>query len=145
MPDYVNQTDPTDQNADATGCGMAFLSWLMSQGYGLDAIAQGMVALGDAGTLAQLYANLTSNPARNGWPAFQAAIQNLPNGVNSDDPFGGTAQPAQLAHLAPWSVSLAGKVFGAILSDLAAGKPAQQIVASVRAALATAPTAKAAD
>src|SRR4030081_980734 len=93
MPDYVNQTDPTDQNADATGCGMAFLSWLMSQGYGLDAIAQGLVALGDAGTLAQLYANLTSNPASNAWPAFQAAIQNLPNGVNSDDPFGGMAQP----------------------------------------------------
>ena len=23
-PDYVNQTDPTDQNADSTGCGMAF-------------------------------------------------------------------------------------------------------------------------
>src|SRR5438270_2803964 len=30
-PDYVTTTDPTDQNADSTGCGMAFLSWLMSQ------------------------------------------------------------------------------------------------------------------
>ncbi|MDQ2926261.1 MAG: hypothetical protein M3R43_12015, partial [Acidobacteriota bacterium] len=30
MTDYVNKTDPTDQNADSTGCGMAFLSWLMS-------------------------------------------------------------------------------------------------------------------
>ena len=30
MPDYVIQTDPTDQNADSTGCGMAFLSWLSS-------------------------------------------------------------------------------------------------------------------
>ena len=28
MPDYVNQTDPTDQDADSTGCGMAFISWL---------------------------------------------------------------------------------------------------------------------
>ncbi len=35
-PDFVNQTDNTDQNADSTGCGMAFLSWLMSQGYTLE-------------------------------------------------------------------------------------------------------------
>ncbi len=60
-PDFVNKTDPTDQNADSTGCGMAFLSWLMSQGHTLDKIAPAMVALGDAGTLAQLYANLTSD------------------------------------------------------------------------------------
>src|ERR1700719_968550 len=56
MPNYVDQTDPTDQNADSTGCGMAFLSWLMSQGYSLSAIAQEMVSLKDVGTLAQLYA-----------------------------------------------------------------------------------------
>src|ERR1700686_591260 len=60
MPNYVDQTDPTDQNPDSTGCGMAFLSWVMSQGYDLDRIAQTMVSLRDAGTLAQLYANLTS-------------------------------------------------------------------------------------
>src|ERR1700693_5600703 len=65
MADYVNQTDPTDQNADSTGCGMAFLSWLMSQGFSLDKIAQAMVPLGAAGTLAQLYAALTSQPASN--------------------------------------------------------------------------------
>ena len=46
MPDYVNQTDPTDQNADSTGCGMAFLSWLMSQGHSLDTIAPTMVCAG---------------------------------------------------------------------------------------------------
>jgi hypothetical protein len=89
MPDFVNRTDPTDQNPTSTGCGMAFLSWLMSQGYGLDKIAQAMVSRGDSGTLAQLYAALTSHPAANAWPAFQAAIRNLPNGVTSDDPFGG--------------------------------------------------------
>src|SRR5215831_1582117 len=59
MPDYVNQTDPTDQNADSTGCGMAFISWLLSQSIPLESIAQGMVSLSDAGTLAQLYASLT--------------------------------------------------------------------------------------
>src|SRR6202166_461095 len=54
QPDYVDRTDPTDGNADSTGCGMAFLSWLMGQGHGLDQIAPTMVSLGDSGTLAQL-------------------------------------------------------------------------------------------
>ncbi len=88
MADYVDQTDPTDQNADSTGCGMAFLSWLMSKGYALGTIAPVMVSLGNAGTLAQLYAQLTSDAASNAWPAFQSAVQSLPGGVTSDDPFG---------------------------------------------------------
>jgi len=89
MPDYVDQTDPTDQNADSTGCGMAFLSWLMSQGFSLSTIARAMVTLGDSGTLAQLYAILTSDAASNAWANFQTAIQGLSNGVTSDDPFFG--------------------------------------------------------
>src|SRR5579864_7850200 len=84
MPDYVDKTDPTDQNADSTGCGMAFLSWLMSNGNSLNKIAPEMVALGDAGTLAQLYANLTSDSASNAWTNFQTAIQALRNGVVND-------------------------------------------------------------
>ena len=143
-PNYVDQTAPTDQDIDSTGCGMAFLSWLMSMGHGRDTIAQGMVALGDSGTLAQLYSNLTGNPASTPWPAFQSAIQNLPNGVSSNDPFGGAAQPAQLTHLAPWTVALAGRVFAEILSDIAAGKTANQITASVRAILSSAPNTNAA-
>ena len=102
-PDFVDQTDSTDQNADSTGCGMAFLSWLMSQGYSLDKIAPAMVSLGDAGTLAQLYANLTSDTAENAWPNFQNAIQALPNGVTNDDPFG-AVQPAQLSWCIPPAV-----------------------------------------
>jgi len=144
MPDFVNQTDPTDQNADSIGCGMAFLSWLMSQGIGLDKIAQAMVTLADTGTLAQLYANLTSNPAARAWPAFIAAVQALPGGVTNDDPFDGASQPNQLTHLAPWTVALAGKVFETVLADVATGKPAHHIVASVRRVLISAPTAKAA-
>jgi hypothetical protein len=89
MRDYVNKTDKTDQNPDSTGCGMAFISWLMSKGYPLKQIAPAMVALGNGGTLAQLYANLTSDSASNAWPAFRSAVQALPNGVTSDDPFGG--------------------------------------------------------
>jgi len=140
MPDYVDQTDPTDQNADSTGCGMAFISWLLSQGITLNQIAQGLVALTANGTFAQLYANLTGQPAGNAWPAFQAAAQNAT--ITSDDPFGGATQPSQLAHIAPWTVDLAGKVFAAILADVAAGKPAHHVVASVRAALVSSPAAR---
>jgi hypothetical protein len=137
-PDFVNNTDQTDQNPDSTGCGMAFLSWLMSQGIGLDRIAQEMVSLGDSGTLAQLYANLTGDDASKAWPNFINAVNGL-SGINNDDPFGGHAQPAQLAHLAPWAVAAAGKIFSVILADVAAGKTANQIVASVRAAMTSVP------
>ena len=67
MPDYVDKTDPTDQDADSIGCGMAFLSWLMSEGYALGRIAPAMVALGAKGTLAQMYAELTSQPVSGAW------------------------------------------------------------------------------
>jgi hypothetical protein len=89
MPNYVDQTDSTDQSADSTGCGMAFISWLLGQRYTLAQIAQAMVALDDAGTLAALYARLTSNPAAAAWDAFLSAVKALPGGVTSDDPFGG--------------------------------------------------------
>lgn len=98
MPDWVDKTEDTDQDAVSVGCGMAFLSWLMSKGYSIDKIAPAMVALGDAGTLAQLYAKLTSDSASNAWTNFQAAIRALPNGVHSDDPFGALA--ANVASLA---------------------------------------------
>jgi hypothetical protein len=101
MPDFVDKTDPTDQNADSTGCGMAFLSWVMSLGYNLNAIAPAMVALGDSGTLAQLYANLTSDSSSNAWPKFQSAIQALPNGVTSDDPFNALTATAGVAAAIP--------------------------------------------
>ncbi|MGI8841444.1 MAG: hypothetical protein ACR2F8_11790 [Caulobacteraceae bacterium] len=88
MANFVDKVDPTDQNPDSTGCGMAFISWLRSQGQGLDKIAQAMVAAGEHGTLAQLYAHLTSEAASTAWPKFQAAVKALPGGVTSDDPFG---------------------------------------------------------
>jgi hypothetical protein len=88
--------------------------------------------------LAQLYANLTSDSASNAWPNFQAAASALPQ-ITTDDPFGGTAQPAQLAHLPPWTVEAAGKVFASILADVVAGKEERQIVAGVRAAMVMTP------
>jgi len=142
-PDFVNQTDNTDQSADSTGCGMAFISWMISQGYGLEKIAPTMVNLGDAGTLAQLYANLTSDAATNAWTNFQNALQNLPNGVTSDDPFGGLAQPAQMAHLSPRTAELVGRIFASMVSDLAAGRQPEQMMANVRAAMLPVSHAKA--
>src|SRR6202142_2466593 len=50
MPDFVNKTDNTDQNATSTGCGMAFLSWLQSLGFPLNKIAPAMVKLGTSAT-----------------------------------------------------------------------------------------------
>lgn len=98
MPDFVNQTDPTDRSYDSTGCGMAFISWLLSKGYALSAIAQGMVALGTSGTLAQLYGALTNDDPGNAWPSFQADVAGLGSGVTTDDPFG--AMPTSRAVLA---------------------------------------------
>jgi hypothetical protein len=87
MPNWVDRTEPTDQEADSIGCGMAFLSWLLSQGHTLAEVAQAMVALGESGTLAQLYHQLTGDPATDAWSKFTAVIGALPGGVTSDDPF----------------------------------------------------------
>ncbi len=89
MPNWVDQTEPTDQNPDSTGCGMAFLSWMLSQHHSLSQIAPAMVGLGDSGSLADLYAKLTGDASANAWPSFSAAVQALPAGVTSDDPFNG--------------------------------------------------------
>ncbi len=136
MANWVDKTEDTDQDGDSIGCGMAFLSWLISQGYGLEKIAPVMVNLGDSGTLAELYENLTGNAATTAWPNFEAAIQNLPNGVTSDDPFGGLANPTQMTHLAPRSAELVGRVMASMMADLAAGRQPEQIAANIRAAMA---------
>jgi hypothetical protein len=87
MSNWVDQTAPTDQDPDSTGCGMAFLSWLLSKGHKLSQIAQAMVGLGDSGTFAELYAQLTSDTTSNAWPTFTAAVKGLVGGVTTDDPF----------------------------------------------------------
>jgi hypothetical protein len=87
-PDFVNSVDATDQNPVSTGCGMAFISWLLSKGYTLARIAQQMVADGDAGTFAALYGALTGDNPANAWPDFLTDVNALPGGVTSDNPFG---------------------------------------------------------
>jgi hypothetical protein len=87
---FVDTTDQTDQNYDSIGCGMAFLSWVMSQGFTLSQAAVAMVKLGDSGTLAGLYAALTGKTTA--WGDFNAALSGRT--ITSDDPFG--ALPAQI-------------------------------------------------
>jgi hypothetical protein len=135
MPDFVNQTEDTDQGADSTGCGMAFISWLLSLGHNLSHIAPAMVNLGNGGTFAQLYANLTSDNAANAWPNFQNAINSLPNGVTNDDPFNGLSQASQTPPVSPQTAALVGRVVFSLVADLAAGREADQIAANLRAAL----------
>lgn len=89
--DFVTHTDPTDRNAVSTGCGMAFISWLLSQNIALAIIAQGLVPLGGNGTFAQLYGNLTGKDPATAWQTFIDAVRGLRGGVSSDDPFGGVA------------------------------------------------------
>ena len=134
MPDFVTNTDPTDQNADSTGCGMAFISWLRSLGYGLEKIAPAMVALKDAGTFAELYAKLTGDSANNAWPKFSTAVDALPKGVQNDDPFAGAAPPAP-PPVSTTALQLAMLVLQTALDDLAAGKSETIVKADIEAVL----------
>jgi hypothetical protein len=93
---YMGTIDvPGDQNPDANGCGMAFLSWMIAQGFCLAELAQTMVQLGDGGTLAQLYGALTGADPATAWPSFTQALDALGGAVTSDDPFAaGLPSPA---------------------------------------------------
>ncbi len=84
---WVDQVDPSDGNIDSTGCGMAFISFLIFLGSDLPAIAQAMVGLGDAGTLAELYSAVGMGASADAWPRFLTAVQR-DGPITSDDPFG---------------------------------------------------------
>jgi hypothetical protein len=102
--DFVTRVDPTDRKPASTGCGMAFISWMLSQNVALGAVAQGLVALGAGGTLADLYGQLTHTDPKAAWPAFMAAVHGLSGGVTSDDPFAAMgAAHAALAAIGPRS------------------------------------------
>jgi hypothetical protein len=97
MPNWVDHTEHTDQDPISTGCGMAFISWLIHEGLPLPRIAPRMVHFGDSGTLADLYADLTGQTKASAWPSFQAALNALPGGVTSDDPFDAFAEAMKQA------------------------------------------------
>lgn len=92
--DYVSKLVNSDQDPDSIGCGMAFISWVLSLGVSMPDIVQAMVAGGDAATLADMYAAVTKQPATTAWATFQAALAALPGGaagITSDDPWGSLA------------------------------------------------------
>jgi hypothetical protein len=93
-PNFVDQVDDTDGNPDSTGCGMAFVSWLLSMGYLLSDVAEELVGLGDGAPWCEVYSGLTGDDGANAWNKFLAAVQALPGGVQTDDPFAGVTSPA---------------------------------------------------
>jgi hypothetical protein len=82
-PNYIDATDPTDQNPISTGCGIVYLYWMLSKGYTAAQITQ---AGCPDGTLASNYQALTG--VANAWAAFSAAVNALTTGIKSDDPWG---------------------------------------------------------
>jgi hypothetical protein len=90
MANWIDQTEPTDGDADSIGCGMAMISYLLHRGCTLSQIAISMVTMGDNGTFAQLYSVLMgpTNPSNTAWPTLSAAIKALPTPPTTDDPFG---------------------------------------------------------
>jgi hypothetical protein len=85
-PDWVDQTESTDQDSVATGCSVLFLNYLNTQlRYAWDQIAQA-----GAPTLAQTYTNLTGNS--DGWTPFRQHLDaafplGTPSGLTTDNPY----------------------------------------------------------
>jgi hypothetical protein len=82
-PNWIDATEPTDQDSVSTGCGVVYLYWMMSQGHTPAQIAQ---AGCPDGSLASNYQALTGRTSA--WNDFLAAVNRLPHGVDSDDPWG---------------------------------------------------------
>jgi hypothetical protein len=89
-PDYIDATEPTDQNPVSTGCGMVYLYWMISQGYSAAQITQ---AGCPDGTLASNYQALAGGG--NAWGDFSAAVNGLTGAITSDNPWGPIAQQAR--------------------------------------------------
>ena len=97
MANWVDNTEPSDQDYDSIGCGMAFISYLIHREATLPQIAQQMVKLGDSGTLAKLYNVIGMGPQNVAWQMFSQAVTAL-GGVSNDDPFGQTANAMIYPH-----------------------------------------------
>jgi hypothetical protein len=86
-PDWIDATEPTDQDLISTGCGVVYLYWMISKGLTAAQITQAGCPLG---TLASNYSALTGSATA--WADFIGAVNALPSGISSDDPWG-TAPP----------------------------------------------------
>lgn len=94
---WIDTVNPTDQDIDSIGCGMAFISYLVHRGTDLPIIAQAMVAGGDQLSFAKLYENLKMGTAAQAWPTFIAAVKAL-GIITSDDPFNQVGNALKKVH-----------------------------------------------
>jgi hypothetical protein len=81
-PNWIDASEPTDQDETSIGCGMVYLYWMRSRGFTAARITQ---AGSPEGTLAGNYAALTGRASA--WHDFTAAVAKLPRGIISDDPW----------------------------------------------------------
>jgi hypothetical protein len=79
LPDWVTQTEQTDQDAVSTGCSVVYLYWLVSLGFTIPQIVQAGGA-----TLSANYQTLTGKTSA--YQDLVAAVQGLT--ITSDNPFG---------------------------------------------------------
>jgi hypothetical protein len=91
-PDFVNNTDPTDQNYLSIGCSVLFLNWLH---YQLN-FSWNQIILAGAPTLAQTYTKLTGRI--DAWTRFTILLRShfpagKPSGLTTDNPFPLTLPP----------------------------------------------------
>ena len=86
-PDFVNQTNPTDQDGPSNGCAVLFLNYLRYQlGFSWNMIVQSA-----GSTLAATYAALTSDKS-DPFPRFKAILDGRfppgkPSGLTTDNPW----------------------------------------------------------
>lgn len=78
FPDWVTNTESTDQDAVSTGCAIVYIYWMVSLGFGIPQIVQAAGA-----TLSANYQKLTGKTSA--YQDLLAAVQNL--SVTADDPF----------------------------------------------------------
>jgi hypothetical protein len=115
---WVDRTDPTDQNYDSTGCATGFLFWLLSLGYSPEQITAAA-----APTLAGVYSILTGK--KTAWADFSTACQaNWPKGrasnVQTDNPW--QAAPPPPPPPPPPPAPPTGGIMMTLAADLTAGK-----------------------
>ena len=81
-PDWIDATEPTDQDGASIGCGVVYLYWMISKGFAAAEIAK---AGCPDGTLASNYTALTGRSGA--WADFSGAVGALPEAIASDDPW----------------------------------------------------------
>jgi hypothetical protein len=82
QPDWIDATDPTDQDMVSTGCGVVYLYWMQSRGFTPAQITQAGCS---DGTLRSNYAALTGRAGA--WADFEAALAGLSGAIAQDNPW----------------------------------------------------------